>query len=187
MMSKTSKLVELYKQGHTDKTVDHNIASRSFRYDIYKRYQQGEFDKQPPKGSTRETTGKPALKLKTAGEKTPEEKLRIIQPGKPGEIPTPSAMLFTWEDCSYIFEGINQLIPEKRQPSEKSTQLLGKLWYKPINNLIEKYSDQNPLLVIAALITITIYAPSVIGSVQDWRKEKEKQKKKPKEKKEDEV
>jgi len=178
-MNKTQKLIELFKQGHTHKTVDKTIASRSFIWNVYQRYKKGEFSREQagimPKG---ERAATPSLKLKIAATPTDKEKLKIIQPGTPGqELPTPTMLDFTAEECAYIFELINQIIPEKRRPSDKSTTILGKLWLKPINKLIEQYSDKNPLLVIAVIITGGIYLPVIIGVIADWRMEKEKEKK----------
>lgn len=184
-MSKTSKLVELYQQGHTQNTAGTELknqgikTSRSFRYAIWNRYQKGEFSGEQREGKVPPPGGKPSLTIKTAGTKTPEEKLRIIQPGKEGELPTTIRpdMALTPEDIGYMFELANQAIPEKRRPTEKATIILGKLWYQPLNKALEQYADKNPLLYAAVLATAGVYTLVIIGVVQDWRKEKSKKKK----------
>jgi len=78
----------------------------------------------------------------------------------------------TAEDMSFLFEAANdgiRMFNAKRAPSDKSAKFLGKLWVKPFNKWWATVSEQNPLLAIAVIVTVIVYAPCLIGVVVDWR------------------
>ena len=105
------------------------------------------------------------------------------------EIPQPALVQkvlaegeLTPEDLQSLFEAANDAIgtiSEKRRPSDKSAKILGKLWYKPFNAWWTSISEKNPLLVVAVLVTVMVYAPSLIGVVIDWRNSRQKTIQKP--------
>lgn len=82
------------------------------------------------------------------------------------------------EDITSVFQAVNQLFPEKHQRPDKAMMVLGKLWYRPANKILEEYSDKNPLLVIAILMTLVTFAPNLKGVFDDWRKSKTESKEK---------
>jgi len=83
----------------------------------------------------------------------------------------------TAEDMSFLFEAANdgiRMFNPKRAPSDKSSKFLGKLWVKPFNKWWSTVSEQNPLLAIAVIVTVIVYAPCLIGVIVDWRASREK-------------
>jgi hypothetical protein len=80
------------------------------------------------------------------------------------------------EDISSVFQALNQMFPIQHQRPDKAMMVLGKLWYRPANKILEEYSDKNPLLVIAVLMTFVTFAPNIKGVFDDWKKSKEKSK-----------
>ena len=80
------------------------------------------------------------------------------------------------EDITSVFQAVNQLFAEKNQRPEKAMSVLGKLWYRPANKILEEYSDKNPLLVIAIIMTLVTFAPNIKGTFDDYKKSKEKPK-----------
>ena len=88
------------------------------------------------------------------------------------------AGVLTSEDLSYIWQSVNQLFPEKHQRPEKAMSLLGKLWVKPANRLVEKYATENVDLYLALGGTALVFAPSIIGMVREKREKEKKEVKK---------
>jgi len=82
------------------------------------------------------------------------------------------------EDISSVFQAVNQMFPENHQRPDKAMIVLGKLWYRPANKILEEYSDKNPLLVIAVIMTLVTFAPNIKGVFDDWRKSKTESKEK---------
>ena len=80
------------------------------------------------------------------------------------------------DDITSVFQAVNQLFAEKNQRPEKAMAVLGKLWYRPANKILEEYSDKNPLLVIAIIMTLVTFAPNIKGTFDDYKKSKEKPK-----------
>jgi len=77
------------------------------------------------------------------------------------------AGILTEDDLKYIWQSVNQLFPLKHQRPEKSMDLLGKLWVKPANRLMEKYATENIDLYLAIGGTALVFAPSVVGMVRE--------------------
>lgn len=90
------------------------------------------------------------------------------------------AGMLTSEDITYVWSSVNQLFPQKYQRPDKAMQILGKLWVKPANRMIEKYAVENVDLYLAVGVTVLTFAPSLVGMVRDRRK-------KPKESEESEL
>jgi len=95
-----------------------------------------------------------------------EELLERVQPRL-------EAGLLTSEDLTYVWQSVNQLFPKQHQRPDRSMELLGKLWVKPANRMIEKYATENIDLYLAIGATVLTFAPSAIGMIRE-RKEKPK-------------
>lgn len=80
------------------------------------------------------------------------------------------AGMLTTEDLMYVWQSVNALFPEKHQRPDKGMEILGKLWVKPANRMIEKYAVENVDLYIAVGVTILTFAPSIIGMVRERKK-----------------
>jgi len=87
------------------------------------------------------------------------------------------AGLLTEDDLTYVFQSVNQLFPVKHQRPDKSMELLGKLWVKPANRLMEKYATENIDLYLAIGGTALVFAPSVVGMMREMRAKKPEKKK----------
>jgi len=80
------------------------------------------------------------------------------------------AGLLTSEDLMYVWQSVNNLFPLKHQRPSKSMEILGKLWVKPANRMIEKYATENVDLYLAIGVTILTFAPSLVSMVRERRK-----------------
>lgn len=97
--------------------------------------------------------------VKVSTEVEPIERLEKIEVG-----------MLTEEDLTYVWQSVNQLFPEKHQRPDRSMRLLGKLWMKPANRLMEKYATENIDLYLAIGGTVLVFAPSIIGMIRERRK-----------------
>jgi len=82
------------------------------------------------------------------------------------------AGLLTTEDLTYVWKSVNSLFPPQHQRPDKAMEILGKLWVKPANRLIEKYAVENIDLYLAIGVTALTFAPSVVAMVRERGKEK---------------
>lgn len=78
--------------------------------------------------------------------------------------------LISSEDLKGFFQSINMLFPAKYRRPPESMGILGKLWAKPANRMIEKYSEENFDLYLAGLATVTTFAPSFAEMIRDRNK-----------------
>lgn len=85
--------------------------------------------------------------------------------------------MLTENDLTYVWQSVNSLFPEKHQRPERSMELLGKLWMKPANRLVEKYSTENVDLYLAVGGTAIVFLPSVVGMIRERRKKPKPEKK----------
>lgn len=109
-----------------------------------------------------------------------EEERKEVPVVPEGEVEVPEIGMLSSQDLTYIWQSVNQLFPEKHQRPDKAMNLLGKLWVKPANRLVEKYATENVDLYLALGGTALIFAPSIVGMVREKREAKEKKEEKKK-------
>jgi len=80
--------------------------------------------------------------------------------------------ILTQQQITSIFQSVNELLPPKYQRPKKSMELLGSVWEKPLNRMMEKYIDENIDLYVAVIVTIVIFAPVPIQYARDRAKKK---------------
>src|SRR4030042_5225468 len=162
-------------------------ANLSYCYTVKGKWEK---NKKPFETEKTVTTEEPTPKQAPApsGEPISVSVTEVLKPQTPIETEKPSIQLpegvkkvlfegeLSPEDITSVFQAVNQLFAEKNQRPEKAMAVLGKLWYRPANKILEEYSDKNPLLVIAIIMTLVTFAPNIKGVFDDWRKSKEKSK-----------
>lgn len=89
------------------------------------------------------------------------------------------------EDLEMVWTAVNDLFPEKHQRPEKSMKLLGKIWYKPTNRILQQYLDENVDLYLAIGVTLLVFGKPLYNVVKDMTSKKEEPKRE--EKKEEDL
>ena len=82
------------------------------------------------------------------------------------------------EDLEYLFRALNDLFPGRFQRPDKSMKLLGKVWYKPANRILQEYMEQNIDVYFAGIVTVIVFAPAIYGVAKSYLGKKPKKKKK---------
>ena len=106
------------------------------------------------------------------------EEAEVVEEAEPREIERRLEVgMLTENDLTYVWQSVNSLFPEKHQRPERSMELLGKLWMKPANRLVEKYSTENVDLYLAVGGTAIVFLPSIVGMIRERRKKPKPQEK----------
>lgn len=116
------------------------------------------------------------------GEEKPIEQIVVTPPAKLRELkeepkkPTPEEVegFIKSKQITQLFQSVNLMIPAKYRRPQESMELLGDMWYKPLNRILEKYANKNYDIIIASITTVIIFAPVPVEMMQD-RAEKPKQ------------
>lgn len=129
-------------------------CSKSTAYNAVKKA-----DREKEKG----TAKKPDVKVEEVLKEVPQIE-EATEPAKPLE--TVSAKLITGaildpEDLEYLFRALNDLFPDNIQRPDKSMKLLGKVWFKPANRILQEYMEQNVDIYFAGIVTVIVFAPSL--------------------------
>lgn len=112
------------------------------------------------------------------GEEKPIEKIEVTPPAKLKEIQTEE--LPTREEVegfinsrqiTQLFQSVNQMIPKKYQRPNESMELLGNVWSKPLNRLLERYENENYDLIIATVTTVIVFSPVAVEYMRDKRQQ----------------
>ena len=119
----------------------------------------------------------PVVTIKEEGEReVPEvgevEEAEVVEEAEPVETLERRLEegILTENDLTYVWQSVNSLFPEKHQRPDRSMELLGKLWMKPANRLIEKYSTENVDLYLAVGGTAIVFLPSIVAMIRERRK-----------------
>lgn len=95
---------------------------------------------------------------------------------EPSLIAAAATGMITAQDLKYVFQSVNSIIPENYRRPQEAMQILGNVWEKPLNRIMEKYLDENIDLYVAIIVTIVIFAPAPVKYMREKTKEKPKQK-----------
>lgn len=120
------------------------------------------------------TLGEPKVEIEKIAPAIPPPELMETTPGI--EItPTPEIeAALKAKDIEGVFQGINELLPQQYKRTKGQISLLGNVWEKPLNRMMEKYVDENVDLYIAIIVTILVFAPVPIQYARDKQKVKKK-------------
>jgi len=171
--SEKKHIIELYKQGLSSAEIARQTGyNRSYVWRTIKKYEEkGEPTPEEKPTPTPTEAKKPEVVITAEPVVIPPElKEKIAVEVKKG--------FLTEEEITSIFQSINDILPKKYQRPKESMKLLGKVWEKPLNRLVEKYLDENVDLYVAIIVTVIVFSPSVKDYIADKRKEAEEAKKK---------
>jgi len=182
--TKTNAIIQLHKEGKSKKEImdwfDSHGISRPVKSTYYEALKKTEVPTLPPMAPETATGISPIAELEAGATPTievteepvtvPPELTEITtEPGKLPEILAKEEALSN-EDLTYVWKSVNELFGKHKRP-DKSMELLGKVWVRPCNRLMEKYIDENSDLYLALGVTALTFSPSVISMTKE-RKEK---------------
>jgi len=189
--SKRKQILTHYKNGVTKPAEIRKLtgANLTYIYEVIKKYKAGKYAKEgtqkgepKPETPTPTTEGAPE-KAKIEFEfqpVTPPPEIAALKPSVTveGELAAAGEAAkedtLTQEMITHLFTSVNDLIPQKYKRPKESMELLGSVWYKPLNRLFAKYVDENIDLYFAIITTIIVFAPCAVEYVGDKRKEQKK-------------
>lgn len=169
----TTKIKSLLKQGKTvSEVIELTNAGRSTVYQVRKgmKKETGEAEVKPSQVTVEHIEPEKTEELQ-AEELAEGEKLQEPLTKISGALMTG---VFTTDDTTALIEAVNGLFPAKHQRTDKQIALVGKVWNRPLNRILEKYLDENVDLYLAVVVTVLVFAPSLYGVVKDYQKEHQK-------------
>lgn len=170
-------------QPKPQRTLAENIIKKALENDTYNSQQIAN-----DTGYTPQQINRIAKKMKTVitpipkeappehpGEEPPIKKIEVTPPAKLKEMkiePEPPTReevegLISSKQIGQLFQAVNEMIPKKYQRPEESMELLGDVWSKPLNRILEKYENENYDLIIASITTIIVFAPVPVEMMRD--------------------
>lgn len=175
MQSKTEKALALAKEGKHWREIRELVpCSKTLAFNMWKKVHGAEVEAMPKEVKV-EVEAKEVTPTFPLEPKKPEPE--ELEEAPEAEAKLEKALIEGYlqpEDIQYIFESLNQLFPEKHQRPEKAMILLGKVWAKPTNRLLEELMERNIDIYLALVCTLIIFAPSLKGVFTEQMEKRKK-------------
>lgn len=116
----------------------------------------------------------PSTEEKREGEITKVETVvphieEVTETTEKPEEPTLEGMINA-RDIGGLFQSVNSIIPRKYQKPREDMEMLGRLWEKPMNRIIDKYSAENMDILLATVATLIVFVPVPVEMMRDRAK-----------------